>query len=43
MEGVLVRMHVQRVDRQIVGCQFERLEYLLQRQFSAIAEYYNIL
>ena len=43
VERILVRMHIKRVDREIVGRQVQRLEHLLQSQFLAISEDDNVL
>lgn len=43
MERVLVRMHIERVDREIVGRQVERLEHLSQRQVLAVSENDDLL
>lgn len=43
MERVLVRVHVERVDREIVRRQVERLEYLTQGQVFAVTEDHDLL
>lgn len=43
VERVLVRMHIERVDREIVRCQVERLEHLSQRQMLAVSENDDLL
>ena len=42
MERV-VRMHIQRVDGQIIGCEVERHEHLAQREEPSISEYHCLV
>lgn len=43
MERILMRMHIQCVDRQIIGGEVEWLENLSQREFFFISENNNVL
>lgn len=43
MERVLVRVHVKRIDREVIRRQVERLEDLLQRELLAVTENDDVL
>ena len=43
VKRVRVRVHVERVDREVVRGQLQRLEHLLQRQRRAVTENHDVL
>lgn len=43
MEGILMSMHVQCVDRQVVGCQLQRFEHLRECELVPISEDDDVL